>query len=148
MHRISLRGPWNLALIDEQLEASRRFHAPRGFFDEQTHQESSDDPRKGRLSLCFLWQTASDWPIDRVRFNEIPILSETRRAKNELGREFFSWDSKASVGRTELNGILRPFNEIVLVWQRWPSEWQAKTGRYTPDPSHPIHIDSWLEIQT
>ena len=148
MHRISLRGPWNLALVDHRLEASRKFHAPNGFSDERTNQGTSDELGRKRASLCFLWQTVTDWPIDCLRFNEKLILGESQCSKDELEREFFSWDSQAGVGRAELNGILRPFNEMVLVWRRWPSEWQTTTGRYTPDPSHPIHFDSWLEIQT
>lgn len=148
MHRISLRGPWNLALIGDRLEASRKFHAPKGFFVGQTNDGHFDASKENRESLSFLWRTVPDWPIDCLQVNKAMILAESQRSKNELECGFFSWDSEAGVGRTELSGILQPFNEVVLVWCRWPTEWQTKTGRYTPDPSHPIHFDSWLEIQT
>jgi hypothetical protein len=148
MHRISLRGPWNLAVNEDRLEASRKFHAPGGFSEEPIGKGSADALEENHESLCFLWQAITDWPTDRLRFNDVSIFRETPRLTSELEQKYFSWDSEAGVGRTRLNGILRPFNEMVLVWQRWPAEWEALTGRYTPATSHPIHFDSWLEIQS
>ncbi len=147
MHRISLRGPWHLAQFDDRIEASRKFHAPRSFSRDRIVQESQDDLERWP-SLCFRWQTSTSWPVDCLRFNEMSIRHENVRAENTLESVFFSWDSEAGVGKIELNGILRPFNEIVLVWRRWPSEWKSEAGRYTPDPLHPFHFDSWLEIQS
>jgi len=147
MHRISLRGPWHLAVFDDRIEASRKFHAPPGFSDDRSVQKSLDDP-ESRSSVCFNWQASTAWPVDCLRFNEMSIQHENGRVENDLESDFFSWDSEAGVGKIELNGILRRFNEIVLVWRRWPPGWQAEASRYTPDPLHPIHFDSWLEIQT
>jgi hypothetical protein len=148
MHRINLRGPWHLTAIEGRLEASRKFHAPQSFVDGRASPEWQDASKKNLGLLSFCWQADSDWPIEVIRCNEATIFGEAERWRNEVEREFFVWDSSAGVGRTVLNGILRPFNKIVLVWQRWPSEWESLTGRYTPAPSHPIHFDSWLEIQT
>ncbi len=153
MHRINLRGRWNLAAIEHRLEASRKFHAPPGFVvDERRSLELHHASKKNSETLSFLWQTATDWPIHTIRCNGSTIVVEKNAERQGRGgdteREIFVWDAVAGVGRIPLNGILRPYNEIVLVWQRWPSTWESLTGRYTPDPLNPIHFDSWLEIQT
>jgi hypothetical protein len=60
----------------------------------------------------------------------------------------------------EVTGILEVFNLITILWDHWPKEIMAEVAansvlqaesareiRYTPSPTHPLHIDSWLEIQ-
>jgi hypothetical protein len=151
MHRINLRGPWHLAAVEGRLETSRKFHAPPGFVGDSQRQETDRAACKTSESLTFHWQSTSDWPIDSIRCNHSTIFGEASgeisNAASEQDREIFVWDAAKGVGQTKLNGILRPLNEIVLVWQRWPSEWESLIGRYTPQLSHPIHFDSWLEIQ-
>jgi hypothetical protein len=61
---------------------------------------------------------------------------------------------------TEVTGIIDVFNLITIQWDHWPDEITADVAannvsqaepareiRYTPSPTHPLHIDSWLEIQ-
>ncbi len=147
MHRISLRGPWNMAIFDDRIEASRKFHAPPGL-DVEVSREVSLEKRPSPLALCFRWRSVADWPIDHLRFNESPISLHSAAEEIDLQGTFFSWDSAVGVGSVDLTGILSPFNEIVLVWRCWSSSWQPIAGRYLPDSQHPFHFDSWLEIQT
>jgi len=147
MHRISLRGPWNLAALNGRIEASRKFHAPRGFSDEPV-----DCTSMGHLrlpgSIFFRWHSAQAWPLECLRLNETIALREEPSGGNQSSGDFFYWEPEEGVGQLELTSILRPFNEIVLVWSRWPASWQVLAGRYTPDSQHPFHFDSWLEIQS
>lgn len=146
MHRISLRGPWTLAIFDDRIEASRKFHSPPGFFDSIS---VLPEPNIGRskCKLFFGWKTAMAWPIDRLLLNDLPAFFPAGPAVLQPSTAmFFQYDSTSGVGTVDLAGILLRFNVVTMVWTRWPSEWQSMSGRYAPDPQHPFHFDSWLDI--
>ncbi|MDZ4852510.1 MAG: hypothetical protein SGI77_24740 [Pirellulaceae bacterium] len=145
MHRISLCGPWQLELVGDHLESRRKFHAPPRFLEERSLKSDSNDSQSG-WSIGFFWHSALDWPISGLQLNELSIEIASVPGLNSNDSPDCQFDSLSGVGGIEIAGILRPFNEVVLVWRRWPSEWQPNFGRYSPSNSHPIHIDSWLEI--
>lgn len=143
MHRIALRGPWRLTVFDDRLEASRKFHAPPGFATESPDALKSEAVQESP-PIFFAWCAAIEPPVTAVRLNQHvirPIETSLPHAKPN-----FTLEETSGVGRADLSGILRPFNEISLIWNDWPSTWQVVAGRYSPDPLHPFHFDSWLEI--
>jgi hypothetical protein len=144
MHRIALRGPWTLAIAGGQLEGSRRFHAPPGLAVDAALLPPASSIVAPR-SVWFLWQVDAAWPVDIIRLNGEAIERMPNRVPESQTR-FFRWDAASGIGQVDLSGILKSFNEIVLVWKDWPPHWQTSLGRYSPHPQHLFHLDSWLEI--
>lgn len=145
MHRISLRGPWQLELVGDHLETRRKFHAPPRFLEERSLKTGLNESQS-EWSIGFFWHSALEWPIAELQLNELTIEIACKPGLHSNDSSVYRFDLHSGVGGIEIAGILRPFNEVVLVWRRWPSEWQPNFGRYSPSHSHPIHIDSWLEI--
>jgi len=143
MHRISLRGPWDLALVDDRIEASRKFHTPPRLIDRFAAQVDGERPR---VRMLFGWQCAIEFPANRFLLNDLSFILENASGQKSLAGTIFHFDSQAGVGTADLAGILLPFNVVTLVWSRWPIEWRPIPGRYTPNPQHPLHFDSWLDI--
>ncbi len=145
MHRISLRGPWNLSLFADRMEASRKFHAPPGIIDRLDSSLPTDD-NTPRPKLFFRWKISVEWPIHQLRLNDLPLFLAGSTEHFPESKSFFHFDSTAGVGTVDLAGILLRFNLVSMVWTRWPSEWRSMSGRYTPEPQHSFHFDSWLDI--
>jgi hypothetical protein len=129
-HRINLRGPWTFALGGQIVVAKRKFHRPAS----------------GKCFFLYI-QHAPGFPIHSVTLNDVTLslVAET--------------DEPLVLG-AEVTGILEVFNLITILWDHWPKEIMAEVAansvlqaesareiRYTPSPTHPLHIDSWLEIQ-
>ncbi len=129
-HRINLRGPWTFAMGDQVIITKRKFHRPAS----------------GKRFFLYV-QHAPGFPIHSLSLNDtnLPLTAET--------------DNPLVLG-TEVTGILEVFNLITILWDHWPKEITADFAaddvtqtepaleiRYTPSPTHPLHIDSWLEIQ-
>ncbi len=145
MHRISLRGPWDLAIFDDRIEASRKFHTPPGLMGRLARVVETDGGSP-QVQLLFRWQSAIEWPVESLLLNDGPIPLEGSAEQNSPPGTIFRFDSHAGVGTVDLVGILLPFNVVTLVWSQWPIEWRPISGRYTPNPQHPLHFDSWLDI--
>jgi hypothetical protein len=134
-HRINLRGPWTCAISDQVtagqiLVAKRKFHRPSS----------------GKRFFLYV-QHAPGFPIHSITLNDAPLSLVTET------------DDPLVLG-TEVTGILEVFNLITIQWDHWPKEimtdidvaqvtqaTSVREIRYTPSPTHPLHIDSWLEIQ-
>jgi hypothetical protein len=131
LYRINLRGPWGFVVGTAGITASRKFHRP---------------PAGERFFLAV--QHANGFPVQSLSLNDV-----------ELCR--IEESSTESVHRVEVTDILASFNSIAIHWSHWPKEIadqvepaalssQSQTQmeiRYTPSPTHPLHIDSWLEIE-
>ena len=138
MHRINLRGPWMLSESSGQFIAKRKFHCP---------------PSGKQFLVCI--QHTIGFPIEWCTLNDT-TLSNSSKSDEE------------SVFRADVTGILTDFNVVTIAWFVEPekiaeifakqncnvrtagersTEQPAREIRYTPSPIHPLHVDSWLEIQ-
>jgi len=138
MHRINLRGPWTISESSGRVIAKRKFHRP---------------PSGKRFLVCV--QNAIGFPIEWCSLNDTTLLNSSE-------------SDKESVFRADVTGILKDFNVVTIAWSVGPDEIAEifakrisevttasetiteKTSleiRYTPSPIHPLHVDSWLEIQ-
>jgi hypothetical protein len=140
MHRISLKGPWNLAIIDQQLRCSRKFHAPTGI---KLIGDGVKEPLPSSPKIFFGMQLRPDWGQFEVSFNGATILPAIPQASSSPSELPYS---ERGTYQFELTTIIQRFNEIALTWSVWPSVFEPSEGGYSPSPAHPFHFDSWLEI--
>jgi len=138
MHRINLRGPWTLSESSGRVIAKRKFHRPAS----------------GKQFLVCIQHTIG-FPIEWWSLNDT-TLSNSSESDEE------------NVFRADVTGILTDFNVVTIAWFVEPekiaeifakqncnvstagersTEQAACEIRYTPSPTHPLHVDSWLEIQ-
>ena len=138
MHRINLRGPWTLSESSGRVIAKRKFHRPAS---------------GKQFSVCI--QYTIGFPIEWCTLNDT-TLSNSSESDEE------------NVFRADVTGILTDFNVVTIAWSIEPekiaeifaklnckvtadgeksTEQTAREIRYTPSPIHPLHVDSWLEIQ-
>jgi len=91
----------------------------------------------------FFIHHAAGFPIASCRLNgtELSISAES---------------SNSLVWQTEVTGIIGDVNAVSIAWRQWPAEIVGTNNaeghafpatRYIPSPNHPLHLDSWLEIQ-
>jgi len=143
MHRINLRGPWTLSESSGRVIAKRKFHRPAS---------------GKHFVVCI--QHAIGFPIEWCSLNDTTLLHLSLLNSSESDLE--------NVFRADVTGILTDFNVVTITWSIEPekiaeifaklnckvtadgeksTEQAAREIRYTPSPIHPLHVDSWLEIQ-
>ena len=143
MHRINLRGPWTLSESSGRVIAKRKFHRPAS---------------GKQFSVCI--QHANGFPIEWCSLNDTTLSNSSLSNSSESDEQ--------NVFRADVTGILTNFNVVTIAWSIKPekiaeifanlnskvstagersTEQAAREIRYTPSPTHPLHVDSWLEIQ-
>jgi len=143
MHRINLRGPWTLSESSGRVIAKRKFHRPAS---------------GKHFVVCI--QHAIGFPIEWCSLNDTTFLNSSLPNSSKSDKE--------SVFQADVTGILADFNLVTVAWSAGPeeiaeifaklnckvtadgeisTEQAAREIRYIPSPTHPLHVDSWLEIQ-
>ncbi len=141
MHRISLRGPWQLDVDSVHLRGSRRFHAPTGI-------ETATDGGP-RSFIFFHIRSVRPWPVIALELNGQrwdAVANTSLAGIQTAARPRFRWDPLEGHGWIDITGILTQYNIVTCCWATWPADWQPRSERYTPGPTHRLHFDSWLEI--
>jgi hypothetical protein len=139
MHKIRLRGPWQLAKFKHGIEVSRKFHSPPGLA-----KESDFDATRSGAKVFFVVSSNAAIPLSWWRLNE--SVEHCKEENFDQTTTFSSQGTMLTNRRFELTGILLPFNQITFAWSALPESWQPVEGPYTPGHDHFLHFDSWIEI--
>lgn len=125
MHRINLRGPWQLRSAEGRITLRRTFHRPTGLV--------------GVRRLLLVWQFAGS-PPDEVAINGAVV---------ELS---FRSDGVGQLGFIDILDILTASNRCELSWagsSAFAADLPGETSitvRIDPARPHSLLLDAWLEI--